>query len=75
MAKKIEQQNETKNIICNDKDCPIHKGLKTRGRIFKGIVIKKLNKRIIWLITSDGKIKDSMNSGLMKAFKLNPKNI
>ena len=31
---------------CNDKDCPIHGGLKSRGKTFKGIVISKHDKRI-----------------------------
>ena len=31
---------------CNDKDCPVHGGLKTRGKVFKGIVISKNQKRI-----------------------------
>jgi len=31
---------------CNDADCHIHGGLKTRGRIFEGKVIRKFHKRI-----------------------------
>jgi len=31
---------------CNDKDCHIHGGLKTRGKTFEGIVIRKFHKRI-----------------------------
>lgn len=31
---------------CNDKDCPIHGSLKTRGRTFKGMVVSKNTKRI-----------------------------
>ena len=31
---------------CNDKKCHIHGNLKTRGRIFEGIVIRKFLKRI-----------------------------
>ncbi len=31
---------------CNDRDCPIHGNLKTRGRIFQGVITKKLNRRI-----------------------------
>lgn len=41
-AKEIEKMQ----IECNDKNCPIHGMLKSRGRFFEGIVIKKLNKRI-----------------------------
>ncbi|HED06058.1 MAG TPA: 30S ribosomal protein S17 [Ignavibacteria bacterium] len=35
-----------KNSDCKDKNCPIHGSLKIRGRIFEGIVTKKLHKRI-----------------------------
>lgn len=31
---------------CNDRDCPIHGNLKTRGRIFKGVVISKNERRV-----------------------------
>lgn len=38
---------ETKtNVVCTDKDCPIHGNLKTRGRTFKGTVVSKNTKRI-----------------------------
>ena len=43
-TKKIEK--EKAEIICNDKDCPKHGSLKTRGRTFKGIVVSKNQKRI-----------------------------
>ena len=33
--------------ICNDNDCPWHGNLKTRGRTFRGIVIKKFHKRVV----------------------------
>jgi len=32
---------------CNDRDCPVHAGLKTRGRIFEGKVVKKFERRIV----------------------------
>ena len=32
--------------ICEDINCHIHGGLKVRGKIFKGIVIRKFHKRI-----------------------------
>ena len=32
---------------CQDRDCPFHGKLKTRGRIFKGTVIKKFPRRIV----------------------------
>ena len=41
MKKKID-----KKIECNDKDCTFHGKLKTRGRIFKGIVVSKHERRI-----------------------------
>lgn len=34
------------SVTCEDKDCPIHGNLKTRGRVFKGTVVSKHNKRI-----------------------------
>lgn len=40
---KEENVVETK---CNDRDCPIHGNLKTRGKTFKGIVVSKHDKRI-----------------------------
>lgn len=48
--KKTEKKKtEEKKLVetgCHDKDCPIHGGLKTRGRTFKGIVISKHDKRV-----------------------------
>lgn len=44
MKKTEKKQNE--EIMCNDKDCPVHGSLKTRGRTFKGIVVSKNTKRI-----------------------------
>lgn len=35
MAKKVKSKEET----CSDKHCPIHGGLKLRGRTFEGTVI------------------------------------
>ncbi len=32
--------------LCNDINCHVHGGLKTRGRIFDGLVIKKFPKRV-----------------------------
>jgi small subunit ribosomal protein S17 len=32
---------------CQDKDCPFHGELKTRGRIFEGNVIKKFQRRVV----------------------------
>src|SRR3989344_4664084 len=33
--------------VCNDKDCHVHGGLKTRGRVFEGKVIRKFYKRAV----------------------------
>jgi small subunit ribosomal protein S17 len=48
---KMKQEKTTKTTkvaaaACNDKDCPNHGHLKTHGRIFEGIVIRKFHKRI-----------------------------
>ena len=43
-SKEKEKIVETKN--CQDKSCPFHWNLKTRGKIFKGQVISKHPKRI-----------------------------
>jgi len=45
MTKKINKK-EKLNQECNDRDCPIHGTLKTRGRIFKGIVVSKNERRV-----------------------------
>ncbi len=47
--KKTEVKIEGKKLArarCKDKDCPTHGNLKTRGRTFKGRVIKKFHKRL-----------------------------
>lgn len=47
---KIDGKAKEKQIAeteCNDKNCHVHGNLKTRGRIFKGIVIKKFHKRVV----------------------------
>ena len=49
-AKLAEAQKKEEKIaesICNDKNCPIHGKLKTRGRVFEGRVIRKFHKRIV----------------------------
>jgi len=43
--KKVKESNIA-FAECNDKDCPIHGNLKTRGKIFQGKVISKKPKRI-----------------------------
>ncbi|MCA9487659.1 MAG: 30S ribosomal protein S17 [Nanoarchaeota archaeon] len=42
MAKKTT----TEKIECNDRDCPMHGRLKTRGKTFKGFVISKGQRRV-----------------------------
>jgi len=42
-----EKETKTENASCTDDQCPIHGNLKTRGRIFKGYIIKKFPKRIV----------------------------
>lgn len=42
----MKKENRNTNIECKSKDCPIHGNLKTRGKIFKGAVISKNQKRI-----------------------------
>ncbi|MBU2612735.1 MAG: 30S ribosomal protein S17 [Nanoarchaeota archaeon] len=34
------------DVKCKDRECPFHGNLKTHGRIFKGIVVSKHDKRI-----------------------------
>lgn len=49
MAKETKKQEQKKvEIECNDKFCPIHgiQKLRLRGRIFEGVVIKKLPNRV-----------------------------
>jgi small subunit ribosomal protein S17 len=49
MAEEIQTKTEKKPKVgtsCNDKDCPKHGGLKTRGRTFEGTVIRKFHKRV-----------------------------
>lgn len=48
MAKENKQSTQEKETICTDKFCPIHgdKKLRLRGRVFEGVVIKKLSDRI-----------------------------
>jgi len=44
MAEKITKE---KQIQCNDKYCQKHGNVSTRGRSFKGTVIKKFPKRVV----------------------------
>ncbi len=34
------------HMECNDKNCPFHGNLKTRGRVFKGKVVRKFPRRV-----------------------------
>ena len=51
MAKQKENKKNEKaslaNASCEDRNCPIHGSLKTRGRIFEGKVTKKFSTRIV----------------------------
>jgi small subunit ribosomal protein S17 len=46
--KQTNKVKEVKLIVetCKDIDCPIHGKLKTRGKVFNGIVISKNQKRV-----------------------------
>lgn len=46
IEKKAKQEKKIAQTSCKDRDCPIHGNLKTRGKIFEGRVISKLNRRI-----------------------------
>jgi len=50
MTKQKEKKQEKKkieNTSCADPICPVHGGIKLRGRTFRGTVIKKFPKRIV----------------------------
>jgi small subunit ribosomal protein S17 len=45
--KEVKIENLTsENYNCKDKDCPYHGFLKTRGRVFEGVVTRKFPRRI-----------------------------
>ena len=44
--KQEKEKSEIAETLCKDKDCPFHGNLKTRGRVFEGVVIRKFDKRI-----------------------------
>lgn len=44
-AELLENKEKNKDS-CKDRDCPVHGNLKTRGRSFKGKVIRKFPRRI-----------------------------
>jgi len=46
MQKQEENKERKENVSCADKQCPIHGSLKTRGRTFRGKVIKKFPRRV-----------------------------
>lgn len=49
-AETSQKENGIKLVVtetCNDRNCPFHGNLKSRGRIFKGKVIKKFHKRVV----------------------------
>ncbi len=47
-TEKKQKKEEAKiaGASCNDKKCPVHSGLKTRGRIFEGRVTRKFKNRV-----------------------------
>ena len=47
MEKQNNKQTTESKISCADPTCAIHGGLKIRGRIFKGTVIRKFPMRIV----------------------------
>lgn len=51
MKQKIQEEKKGLEKIagasCNDKKCPIHGNLKTRGRTFRGYVIRVGDKRLL----------------------------
>ena len=42
-----EKEARIAEAVCNDRNCHIHGHLRTRGKVFEGIVIKKFPKRIV----------------------------
>ena len=44
---KVEKKTKVVETSCNDKNCHIHGNLKSRGKTFEGIVIRKFHKRIM----------------------------
>lgn len=44
--KKITEEKNVVETLCQEKDCPIHGNLKSRGKTFEGIVIRKFHKRL-----------------------------
>lgn len=44
--REIKKEIEKSKDSCTDKDCPYHGNLRIRGRLFKGIVIKKFPRRV-----------------------------
>jgi small subunit ribosomal protein S17 len=51
IEEKIAEGNKMKEgkgrVSCTDIECPIHGHLKTRGRSFRGYVIKKFDRRLV----------------------------
>lgn len=41
-----KESKKSKLVETYEKDCPIHGSLKTRGKVFKGIVVSKNQKRV-----------------------------
>jgi len=47
MNKEKQTEKIEKNVECNDRDCPRHGHLKSRGRFFEGVVTKKFPRRVV----------------------------
>ena len=45
--KKETGKKKTAGAVCNDRECPSHGNLKTRGKIFEGTVIRKFPRRVV----------------------------
>jgi len=43
----MNKEKTEKNVECKDIECPRHGSLKSRGRIFEGIVTKKFPRRVV----------------------------
>lgn len=46
IEKKKDKSVAVQKLKCDDKNCPEHGNLKTRGRIFEGKVVRKFYKRV-----------------------------
>ena len=47
MKKTVEVKEQKNTNVCIDPKCPFHGTLSARGRVFRGIVIRKFPKRVV----------------------------